>query len=486
MKIKSLVAVVVIFSFLSSAYANGLVNKKYQEQFISAQAVKNYPAKKVKTAEFLDAQSSFENGLLESFKNTSHYSYEVNDDRFIYGTSGVLNNQAFTYDNAVAVIAYLLCNNQKRASEILEVYKNEFYISKGDYNYGLFNSYRTDREDTGWGLSIGIDGDRMHAGPNLWVAIAALQYTALTGNLEFLPFAIDICKWVDTLPHFKFEDGTRGAASMGSGWGPDWTKVYSTENVLDNYAALNILKKIYLMGNNETKNVFKAQQYSLQTIEKEMANIEKWLMKVIFDNSKKTFNMGYNEEGVDKSDSLDSVSWAICIFGPEKLLKMGIDPYYLMEFADKNFLVTDTIEGKKIQGYDFTNYDGRQKNYKMIWFEGTSFHTVAMQVMADFYQKNKDKKNENYFKDKSVKTLDEIQTASSLCNMEFGALSYTSKKLTDKEYRTSYSQEWEIPRGRDNKWVASVSSTGWFIIALSAFNPLTLDTENVNYKLFKK
>jgi hypothetical protein len=69
-----------------------------------------------------------------------------------------------------------------------------------------------------------------------------------------------------------------------------------------------------------------------------MFNIEQWLMHVVYDKKKKTFNEGYNQNGVDSIDALDTVSWTIPAITPERLVEMGVDPYYLMKFADANYL----------------------------------------------------------------------------------------------------------------------------------------------------
>ncbi|AKL97990.1 hypothetical protein [Endomicrobium proavitum] len=398
---------------------------------------------------------------------------------------GALDAQSFTYDGAIAAITYMLCDQSYKAEKILSIYQKEFYMLKNE-NYGIFNSYRSDKEGTNWGMVIGIDGDRMHVGPNVWVAIAALQYTAITGKLDFLKLAIDISKWTDGLTHYAFPDGQRGGVSMGSGWGPDWSTVFSTENILDDYALKKMLTEIYAIDNSEIKKIFAQSGYNLQDMKKEILNIERWLMQVVYDKHKKTFNVGYNEHGVDKIDALDTVSWAVAAVGPSRLAKMGVDPYYLMNYADKNYLVEDAIEGVKVKGYDFTNQRSRQKNYKMIWFEGTAFHIVAMQIMSQYSRNNANPKRAEYFRQKSKFFLNEMQKASQLCAMIDGALPYVSKKLGEKEIVTTFKDDWEIPRGKNGQWVASASSTGWYIIALSGFNPLAFDRAHINYKLFAK
>lgn len=488
MKSKKLLKVTIYIIFVSffilPAYAGDIVNKKYREQYLSPAAIKNYYKYQVNVTSFLDRQTSDINGLVESFRGTSVYSYDIFTRAFIYGRGGVLDAQSFTYDGAIASLAYLVSDQPKKAADIIRVYAREFYCIKND-NYGLFNSYKSDKEATKWGLPIGIDGDRMHIGPTLWVAIAALQYTAVTGKLEFLPFVIDVCKWTESLPHYTFRNGQRGAVSMGSGWGPDWTKVYSTENIVDHYALLKMLKEVYELKNSEITNIFEKKKYSDLNINREMFSIERWLMEVVYDKNKKTFNMGVNEHGVDKVDALDTVSWTIPALTPVRLIEMGVDPYHLMQFADKHYQVSDNIESVEVKGYDFTNPNGRKKGYRMVWFEGTGFHIVAMQTMAKFSQEKGFEKRAVFFKQQAMYFLNEMTKASNLCGMIDGALPYTSKKPKEKEVLTTFQWEWEIPRGRKGQWVSSVSSTGWYIIAMSAFDPLGFDKKNVNYKLFK-
>ena|GEM_PF-780330 len=478
-----------IFLFLfitSSAYAGDVVNKKYREQFLSEGAKKSYYKNQVDAVKFFDRQTSGVNGLVESFRGTSVYSFDMFTRAFILGKYGALDAMSFTYDGAIAALSYLVCDQPKKAADILKIYQREFYCIKNEI-YGLFNSYKTDKAATKWGLSIGIDGDRMHVGPTIWVAVAAAQYTALTGKLDLLPFVIDICKWTERVEHYKFSNGQRGGVSMGYGWGPDWSKVFSTENIVDHYALLKMVKELYELDNPEIKNIFAKKNYTLQDINKEIFSIEQWLMLVVYDKNKKTFNMGYNEKGVDYTDALDTVSWTIPALTPQRLFEIGADPYHLMQFADEHYKVEDKMgaDGIKIQGYDFTNHKGRQKNYKMVWFEGTGFHIVAMQTMAKYAESRGDTKKADYFKQKAKFFLNEMAKASASGELIDGSLPYTTKKPSDKQIYTTFRWEWEIPRGRKGQWVSSASSTGWHIIALSAFDPLGFDKKNVNYKLFK-
>jgi hypothetical protein len=66
-----------------------------------------------------------------------------------------------------------------------------------------------------------------------------------------------------------------------------------------------------------------------------MANIERWMMKLIYDKKKKTFNMGYNERGVDKVDALDTVSWTIPALNAGKIGRIGSGSFLFNDFCRK-------------------------------------------------------------------------------------------------------------------------------------------------------
>ena len=468
----------------SAAYGVDIVDKSYREQFSTKTLNEDFYRHQMRTASFYDRQTSSVNGLVESFRGTSHYSYDLFSRSFIIGSKGVLDAQAFVYDSSIASISYILSGQYKKAEKLFTIFQREFYASKGD-NIGLCNVYRTDLQRTRWGLKHGIDGNRVHLGPNMWIAIAVLQYTAITGKTDFVPFLIDMVKWAKEIKHYNFSDGKKGAPSMGYGWQPpDWSTVYSTENVVDYYAVLRMLKYIYKNSNKKVVSYFEKGNLTLKDINEEMANIERWLVRLIFDKKKQTFNMGYNANGVDRTDALDTVSWAIPAITPKRLEELGISPFDMMQFAEDNYLVTDKIDDVEIKGYDFTNQQGRRKNYRMVWFEGTGFHIVALQIMSVYAKKVGETELSNQYKEQAIEILSNVEKAANLINLIDKSLPYTSKRPKDKQIYTTFANEWEIPRGKNGTWVSSSSSTGWYLIATSAFNPLDFDTENIKYKLF--
>jgi len=472
--------------FLFPVFLNAfeIVDKSYRESFCDDFLKKDYYKLQMRVASFFDRQTSSVNGLVESYRGTSRYSYDIFSKSFIIGSGGVLDAQSFTYDCAVASFAYMLAGQYKKTERILRVYQKEFYASKGDF-IGLCNAYKTDKPRRRWGLVHGMDGNRTHLGPNMWVTMAALQYTALTGKMDFLPLIIDMLKWAQEIKHYKFKNGKLGAASMGYGWQPpDWSNVFSTENVVDHYASLKMLKDIYYNSNKDVKNYFEKAKYSTEDIDKEIENIERWFVKLIYNKTKKSMNMGANEHGIDTTDALDTVSWTILSVTPKRLSELNIDPFLLMNFAEKNYYVEDKIEDLEVKGYDFTSQQSRRKNYRMIWYEGTNFHISAMQMMSDYAKSIKNETLSKEYKQKAVDMLTNVTEASKKIGLIDNSLPYTSKKPNEKQIYTTFATQWEIPRGKDGNWVASSSSTGWYLIAASAFNPFQFDKSRINYKLF--
>ncbi len=465
-------------------YGADFVNKGNRNNFLSPGLQKDYYRIEVKTTRFFDRQKSDVTGLVESFRGTSLYYYDFFTRAFCYGRGGVLDCEAFTYDNAIVILSYLVAGQPRKAEAVLKVYRREFYCEKNGL-IGLYNSYRTDRPVTYGNLTLGIDGDRMHLGPTMWIAIAALQYTAVTGDLQFLSFAIDTAKWAQRLDHSALDDGERGAVSMGMGWGPDWSRICSTENNIDYYAVLRMLKEIHERGTPRARAVFERKGYGINDIESEMRGVSRWFAEKAYDRERGSFACGFNEKGVDRTDALDTVSWTIAAFGPDTLESMGIDPFALMDFADRQFRVRTTIGEEPCEGYDFTNKASRRRETKMVWLEGTGFHTVAFQVMSRYAERRGMAEKAEEYRTQAVKYADEMEKISRAAELIDGALPYTSKKPGDRQLIMTFAEEWEIPRGNKGQWVSSASSTGWRYLALSGFNPLSFDDGIVRYAVFQ-
>jgi hypothetical protein len=477
-----LLSAFIVLNVYGYSFAGNYFNKKIKNTFISSSLNKNFYNIEVQTLKFLDSQSSSVNGLVESFRGTSRFTFDIMTRAFCYGQGGVLDCQSFTYDSAIASLVYTLSGQTQKTERILDAYQKEFYKDKNDY-IGLCNSYRTDKTDD-QGLMMGIDGLKIHVGPAMWVAMSAIHYTAITDDLKYLGFVIDIAKWAQQVKHWQFKDGQKGGVAMGYGYEPpDWSQVYSTENNVDYYAVLCMLKELYFAGGKDTRLVFEQRNYWPEEIDDEMNNVERWMKQVAYNPKEKAFYCGYNEKGVQETPALDTVGWTIAAFGPKKLQQMGIDPFLLMDYAESHFLINSSIAGESVEGFDFTDKEGRANTRRMIWMEGTGIQTVAYQVMSRYAQSvGRYDKTEEY-RMKAEKFSDQLEKAAQVIKLTNFALPYTSKRAAEKEVIFVYDGEWELPRGNKGQWVASVSSTVWRYFAMSGFNPLAFNTDRVKYKI---
>ena len=107
-------------------------------------------------------------------------------------------------------------------------------------------------------------------------------------------------------------------------------------------------------------------------------------------------------------------------------------------------------------------------------------------MMSGYAKSVGNEKLSEKYKQKAIDTLKSVTVASKTTGLIDNSLPYTSKKPNEKQIYTTFAHEWEIPRGKDGNWVASSSSTGWYLITASAFNPFQFDKDRVNYKLFIK
>lgn len=444
------------------------------EEYMDLKLREKYNGIRLETLRFLNEHRSAITGLVESYQNTSLYYFIPSDGTFERGDEPYLSRQAFTYDVATAAMVYIACGEEIKAKQILDNMQKDFYHAKNDL-LGLYTSYVTDQIGENDSLVLGIDGDRIHVGPTMWVALAAIQYIRITGDGRYLPWVIDMAKWASTLPHFTFADGQKGAVSMGSGWGPDWSKVYSTENCIDYYSILLILKHICKQCSNQVKQVFIERGLTDVIISKELSGLERWFKEVAYNKGSGGFNAGYNEIGLDQTKALDTVSNSLSVIGPARLAEWGMDPFRFIEFAEKYLRVKVKIKGQSIEGFDFTvPAENNNPRKRLIWIEGTAQMVLAYKIMAKYSASiNKKDKAEEY-KKKAIKISQELDRITELVDLPEHALPYTSTNPGDKKRLITYRDEWEIPRGPRKKWVGSIASTAWRFFSLTYYNPMML------------
>ncbi|MDD5131278.1 MAG: hypothetical protein PHH44_01300 [bacterium] len=475
-QVRLLVEILIVFSLLLTGpiQAQEAIYAQPDEEYMDSDLKEKYSDIRHDTLLFLDDQRSPVTGLVESYSDSSLYYLISEKGTYELGHEPHLARQAFTYDLATAAMIYIACGQREKAKMILDNLQKDFYWTKNGAP-GLYTSYLSDQIAEDNTLVIGIDGDRIHVGPNMWVALAAIQYIRITGDGSYLTWVIDMAKWVSILPHFTFADGQKGAVAMGSGWGPDWSKVYSTENCIDYYSILLILQNICKQCSEQVKQEFVERGLTDKIISRELAGLERWFREVAYNKDSGGFNAGYNEAGVDPTKALDTISNSLSVIGPARLAQWGIDPFRLVDFAEKYLLVKDAIEEKLVEGFDFTiPQEIGNPRKRFIWIEGTAQMVLAYKIMAKYSASIGKKNKADEYKKKAIKISKELDKIAELVNLPRKALPYTSAKPGDKERLITYQYEWEIPRGANGEWVGSIASTAWRFFSLTYYNPMML------------
>jgi len=343
-----------------------------------------------------------------------------------------LTDWGFTYDQALAAIAFTHFSDFSRAKKIFD-----FFTFKARRINSLFvNAYYVN------------DGSPaefvVHNGPNIWMGIAILQYTKKSHDRSYLRVAEEIGRCAMIM-----QKQGKGGGICG---GPDlnW---YSTEHNLDAYALFSML---YAVTGKEAY---------LQSRDK----ILSWLVTHTYDKSGIPVKRGMG----DATIATDTYAWSIAAVGPEKLQESGLDPDKIMDFAEKNCGVeVDFVrpDGQivKIKGFDFAPqaHLGRGGVVSTEW---TAQMVLAFDIMADFYyKKGLTEKARNY-------ELKADEYLSSLSNMIISSpspsgqgascLPYASQDFVDTGHG------WITPKGKST---GSVAGTVYTLFAYYKFNPLEL------------
>ena len=307
----------------------------------------------------------------------------------------ILKNTAYIYDNALALLAFLITGNKddlERAKligdAICYAIEHDRYFTDGRlrnaYQGGdlkFFPGWKSHgKEDTvripGWWdeeKNTWYENEycvSTYTGNIAWAIIALLSLYEKTGEEKYLNSAKTLGKWIEK--NCKDNRGNGGYTGGYQGWEKTknnpkgQTKIIwkSTEHNIDVYVAFTRLYEI-------TK----------EKIWKEGALYAKAFVESMWDEAEGHFWTGTLEDGVTINKSnipLDIQAWAVMALGDK--YKRAI------EWAENNCYVE--VDGFK--GFDFNNdRDG-------IWFEGTAHMVVAYQILgekekADTYLKELEK-----------------------------------------------------------------------------------------------
>ena len=343
-----------------------------------------------------------------------------------------LENWAFTYDQTLSAQVFTLFGDYARARKIFDFYK--FKAEKVDG--GFVNAYEVGKGN--------VNEYIVHSGPNIWLAIAILQYTNKSQDAEYLNLACSIADWAIEIQNEDKEFGIRGGPNL------DW---FSTEHNLDAYALFRMLQAV----SGQRRYELAAQR----TLE--------WLKTHAYNGSEAPINRGKG----DATIATDTFSWAICSIGPETLFQDGMDPEQIMEYAEDNCIVTvqyQRPEGEilEIRGFDFSKYTHIARE-GVVSTEWTAQMVVAYQIMANYYYQKKDLTKANLYRQKANFYLNELNKmlicSPSKTGQGEGCLPYATASNADTGHG------WRTPKGNRT---GSLAATAYTIFASTGYNPLSL------------
>ena len=356
----------------------------------------------------------------------------ITDNKFIY-------NAAFTYDNALAAMAFISAGKQEEAAKILDslvfAVENDRWKSsrvRNAYVAGSISSFTGWAEEKkarlpGWyDMEAGAwYEDQYQTGSNVgntsYAALALLQYDRVYGNEKYIETAAALMDWV-------IEECTPAAGpgfTAGyDGWpenGPETTYIYTNKSIEHNIDAYAAFLRLYKITGEEKYKA--AADSALEFI------------RSMYDPDDELFYAGTGNDGVTADTGsivLDAQVWSCMALGGE------FAPYMdSLETVEK----MRTAEG----GYPFclSNANGGW------WAEGTAFTSVMYRELGN--------------DEKAVSALDALVSiqlenglfpAATVDNLSTGMWLFTG-------------EPWEYGSA------PHIAPTAWFVMAVNGFNPYT-------------
>lgn len=325
-----------------------------------------------------------------------------------------LKDQASTYDQALAGLAFLLMGDYERAKQILAFYATK-WDGKGFYN---FYSSLDARVGLGW---------RRHVGPNMWLALFIYQYEQFTADTSYRFIAEGLCDWVISLPHYNGGPAMSDVDESNT----HWREMVSTENVIDVVAVFQIaIEKI--------KDYRRIEWYA-----DELSKCKKFLRQTAIQKNG-SLARGFRPflGGVDKTPTLGSMSRLIAVTLPQNLQKeYKISLEKMLAYAETHFQTP--IRGELASVYWLAS-------------ETQSFSPAVRKAYSE----------------KAKRRVNQIDQ---FAHKKRGRVSYPYTDSEGADSQLSYSPSWQTPhRSVSGEHIGSVSATCWRLFS-GLMNPLRLD-----------
>ncbi len=345
-----------------------------------------------------------------------------------------IKDWAFTYDQALAAIVFTLRGQPDYARQIFDFYRTAERIDGG----AVVNAYYAAAGDPAEYIA--------HAGPNIWLGLAVLQYTHGTQDESYLDLATGTAAWLETLT--DAEGGIRGNRKV------TW---HSTEHNLDAYAFYKMLAAV----TGEARYRERADR-TLAWLE---VNAYSRLADPLVKRGKG-----------DATIATDTYAWSIAAVGPRGLEEIGMDPDQIIEFALAQCSVTTNFKkgdgtSVRVKGFDFA----KERNLPrggVVSCEWSSQMIMAFQIMAAYHEEAGAPGMARHYRGLSREGISELTkmvvTSPSPVGQGDFCLPYASHELADTGHG------WHTPRGHAT---GSVAATAYAILAIEDFNPLSLNGE---------
>lgn len=363
------------------------------------------------------------------FGGDSHYVLRSYDTDNIY-----IKNAAFTYDVALAAMAFISADRQEEAATLLDALI--YAVEHDRYQPGrIRNAYAAGdiASFPGWDGAARLPGwydaesgqwyeDRYQTGSNVgntsYAALALLQYDSVYGSDRCLNTAATLMDWVID----NCSDSTPGFTGGYDGWpesGPDTTYVFTYKSIEHNIDAYAAFRRLYERTGE--------QRYA------DAADSALALIRAMYDQSQQLFLTGTLDDGVTPNAGnivLDAQVWCCMALGDE------FAPY---EASLDAVEAMRTPEG----GYPFcaSNVNGGW------WAEGTSYTALMYRLRGE--------------DDKALAALD------ALVSIQLDSGMFPAATVDN------LSTGFELFDG--SPWVYGtaphLAPTAWFVMAVNNFNP---------------
>ncbi|MWC29605.1 fibronectin type III domain-containing protein [Paenibacillus sp. MMS18-CY102] len=343
----------------------------------------------------------------------------------------------YTYDQAVAAIAFIVKGDRTRAEKVL----NKMAAIQ-DPDGSWINSYWWN----GYGEEI-----RKHVGPVAWMVMAYMAYEKTYGSTTYQASAKKALDWAISFQ--KSNGGISGGRTtwdLNGAWSDEvWS---STEQNEDMY---QILK--YYAGKFPDRTT---------AYNNAATNVKSFLDNVVWDSANNRWRGGWknNTNLIDPSVPMDVNPWGVLALGLSGTRNYQASLSYIENAngagttESPKYVQSLTYDGSGalLTAYDFDwQYDCAVANDQNgnpignrcadVWFEGSAFMSLAYYMQGN--------------QTKADSIINEIVKKQGTSGSLLGGVPYSLKGSNNNYWRMAMEN--------------CVSSTGWLIIAAHRFNPFT-------------